>query len=444
MTELDLPEILNIPPKLYPMLTDFNKYKYFLLVGGRGSSKTQSIARLIAYLMEQRKIRVVCGREIQANIQESVYTVLKDLIDKYTLAFEVQASKLTHKLKGSVCTFKGFREQGAINVKGLEGVDVVWIDEAQSIQQLTLDMLIPTIRKDNAKIFFSMNRYLRSDAVYNFLAGRSDCLLIHINYFENPFCPLSLKHEAETMRVKSERDYNHIYLGEPLEAADDYLFNYGKLDKAMSVQAFGDVYGRQRVMGIDFAAQGNDQCVASILDRHSNVHWKLEERVAWHEPDSMSSIGKIVDLIGKYKPNVVTLDVGGMGHVVHDRLTEIKMQVERFDGGSTQGIDKVHYVNARAEGYYVLNDWFENEYLIIDRKDIEVIKELEKIKMKYRSDGRRIIQPKLDMKKEIGYSPDSADSLMMAVYGAVKYLGKSANTFTDSSSIKRVNKTKRR
>ena len=73
--QIQVPEMLKCPPKLYPVITEFNKYLYFLLEGGRGSGKTQVIARFILYIGEKRKIKVCCGREIQKSIENSVKSV---------------------------------------------------------------------------------------------------------------------------------------------------------------------------------------------------------------------------------------------------------------------------------------------------------------------------------------------------------------------------------
>ena len=441
MDDLDLPEIMNMPPKMKSMVNEFNYHSLFLLEGGRGSGKSHSVARFLLFLGQERKLRIVCGREIQANIEESVHALLKDLIDTYNLPYDVFKMKIVHKWSGTEFKFKGFREQGNVSVKGLEGVDILWIDEAQSITKPTLDIIMPTIRKLNAKVIFTMNRFLRDDAVPEYCIGMPECLHISVNYFENPFCPLSLKNQAETMRLKSERDYKHIWLGEPMQQADDYLFNFDKIHKSMEIKAFGETNFKQRVLGIDFAAQGNDLCVATVLDRASNQHWKMSERIPWDESDTMVSVGKIVSMIGEFKPDVTVLDIGGMGKPVFDRLVEIGMDIKAFDGGSTQGVDIKHHANIRAMSYYTLKDWFDSEFLIIDEKDIEVIKELEKIKMKYRSNGSRIIQSKADMKKELKYSPDNADSLNMAVWGACNFLGKNLNSESGAAGQKITRKT---
>lgn len=439
-SSLDLPAILKIPPKLYPIITDFNGFRYFLLEGGRGSAKSQTIGRFLLYLGELRTLRIVCGREIQANIEESVHALLSDLIKEYDLAYDILKYEIRHKTSGTVFGFKGFREQGNVSVKGLEGVDVLWIDEAQSITKPTLDIILPTIRKQKAKLFFTMNRYLREDAVPEQMIGNPDCIHININYFDNPFCPLNLKVQAENCRNKSERDYRHIWLGHPLASADDYLFNFEKLIASYDIKPFGELYHKQRILAIDFAAQGNDQCVATVLDRASNQHWELSERIPWDEPDTMISVGKIVNLIGQFKPTITTLDIGGMGKPVWDRLQEVGMDIHPFDGGSTEGIDTRSYGNIRAAAYFLLRDWFDSKFLCIKREDNEVIKQLEKIKFKYRSNGVRLIQAKVDMKKDLKYSPDDADSLMMAVWAAANWLGQEANT-SSAGNVKPIRKS---
>lgn len=441
---LTLPSILNIPPKLLPIISGLENYRYFLIEGGRGSGKSHSIARVLTWIADRYDVRIVCGREVQKNIDESVHALFKDLIADNKLSFRVLEKEIRHLSSGSEIKFRGFRDVGGkTNARGMEGVDILWVDEAQQLSKRTVDDIIPTVRADNAKIFFSMNRFMRDDAVYEFCAGRPDCLHIKIDYFENPFCTISLKNEAEVCKNKSPKDYKHIWLGEPRETADDYLFNSKHLYKSLEVVAHGDLNTPQRIMGIDFAAQGNDLCVATILDRVSDQHWRVTEQISWDEPDSMVSVGKIVDLIGRYKPTSVALDVGGMGHVVHNRLEEVGMKVQRFDGSTTEGV-VWPYVNLRANAYYDAKEWFEQCWLVMDKRHMDCIKELEKIKMKYRSDGKRLIQDKQTMKKEMGGSPDYADSLIIAIWCAKTFAGNnSTNMYNSNTGVSRVSKRRR-
>ena len=213
---IEMPKVLAMADKMRPFITDINKYRYFMAEGGRGGGKSQAIARIFLYLGEQRKLRMVCGRETQNSISESVYSLLTDIIRTEGLAYEILTTKITHKETGTTIHFRGFRQQGAFNIQGMEGVDVLWIDEAQAITKQTMDVLIPTIRKDRAKIYFTMNRHEEYDPVYEFCAGREDCCHVHLNYYDNKFCTQALKDEAAACEKKSEKDYKHIWLGEPL------------------------------------------------------------------------------------------------------------------------------------------------------------------------------------------------------------------------------------
>lgn len=420
---IEAPKLLDIPDKLLPLIEDFDKYRYFLIEGGRGSGKTNAIARLLLYIAELYEVRIVCGRETQKSIDESVYMVLSDLIRDFNLDFIVQKAKIESK-GGSEIRFKGFREQGSVNIKGLEGVDILWVDESESLTKPTIDVIVPTIRKENSKIIFTMNRFVRDDPAYMMFVNRPDCLHIHIDYFENPFCPSTLIDEANECKARNERDYNHIWLGQPLDRADNYLFSVEKLDKCKTIEPIGDLYKRQTVMGIDLAASGGDSCVASILERVSNVHWELKTQEVWTESNTMASVGKVVGLIGKYKPDIIVVDAGGLGLPMYDRMRELGIQnLFAFNGATTDGI-ALNAGNARADGYLTFAEFLDNDWLIINSE--QTLKEMETIQISphRHSNGRIYIKSKQDMKSEGVHSPDKADSVMMAIFGIKKWLGK--------------------
>ena len=430
---LELPSILDLPDKLLPIIPEIQNYKYFVIEGGRGSGKSQGICRLLLALADNQKLRIVCGRETQNTIEESVYTILKDIILDHKLYYEVQKSKIIHKKTGAEFTFKGFREQGLVSIKGLEGVNVLYVDEAQSITKPTLDVIIPTIRKENAKLIFTMNRYLRNDAVFKTLVGRSDCLHIKINYHENKHCPLTLKKEAEECRRRDERDFRHIWLGEPLDKAEEYLFNFDKLDISTRLEPFGEGM-TQKVMSVDYAGAGGDLCVASLLVRKSNVHWDLAEQRAWSSGDTDSSVGKTVAFNSLWSPDLVIVDAGGFGYPMYVSLSKSLPQVIPFDGAKTKMCSKAS-ANHRAEGYLTLKEFFDNEWLIIKNNSF-VIKELEGIKRKFKANGKILMESKEKMRAEGVKSPDRADSLMMGVFAIRHFLHRSR---LEASPVRRVN-----
>lgn len=413
---IELPEILDIPEKLIPVITNINKYSYFLIDGGRGGGKSQSIARIILWLSEKRRVRVCCGRETQATISDSVHKIFSDLIDEYNLNFTVKSNKIIHNTSESDIIFKGFREQGRVNIKGLEGVDILWIDEAQAITKSTLDVIIPTIRKKNSIVIFTMNRLTRKDAVYSEFVSRDDCLHIKINYYDNKYCPQKLINEAKRCKEKNSSDYEHIWEGNPLDTTNDFLFSSTKLDKAANIVFYKDNSPVVRCLSVDLAGNGGDLCVASFIESKNAVQWSLERQEYWNEPDTDITKGRILNLYNMWKPKLLILDADGLGYPIYVSIKNVISSAIKFNGAASS--NRPNALNRRADGYLTLKEFIDNEWLKV-QSDL-ILNQLEYIKKSYKTNGQIFIQSKKDMKAEHGESPDFADSLMMGIY-AVNY-----------------------
>lgn len=413
---IELPEILNIPKKLIPMIIRFNDFRRFLLTGGRGGGKTQSVARMLLWIGDTNKVRIVCGRELQSSISESVYTTFCDLIAEYDLNYKVYANKIENLRTGSVINFKGFRDQGRANIKGLEGVDILWIDEAETITKETLDTVIPTIRKDNSKLIFTMNRKSRFDPVFIDNDGRDDCLSIKINYVDNPYCSKELINEAMQCKERSESDYNHVWLGEPKPIGDLTIFNSLDLDKCKDVEFYGSNVTKGRVLAVDVANGGGDLTVAGCIDWLSPNRFNNSLVCTWDVKNLMETVGRIVDLKHKYNPDIIVVDATGVGEGVFSRLLELGLPV--IDFKSARSSTNVEAYNTRAEAFIKTREKIEkNELRITDRR---VLSDLEVMTYKQRSDNKKQITSKSDIKKIIQRSPDFADMLVMGVWGLDK------------------------
>lgn len=427
--DLILPEILNIPAKLYPFIFKFNNYSYFLLEGGRASGKTQSVARFLLYIMEMRHVRVCCGREIQNSINESVKTVFLDLIEKYKLIYDIKRDILIHKKTGSRIFFKGFREQGKVNIKGLEGVDILWIDEAQSIAKATLDIIVPTIRKKNSVIIFTMNRYTRFDSVYNFCAKRDDCLHINICYFDNPYIDEKILKEAEISKKTNINDYNHIWLGYPLNNNNEYLLSSKMIDEAINLKYEKDEsFMFNSVMSVDLSASGADLCVAKYFIQENQNIWLEKYTNSWSEADTDITKGKIISLYSTWMPKVLIMDADGLGYPIWISIQKIIPNAIGFRGAK-KAISK-YALNARADGYLALRDFLEKGYLKLTDKN--TIRQLEYIKKIYKPNGLIAIEDKKELRKENNESPDFADCAMMALY-AINYCLNSYNPYNNNN-----------
>ena len=412
-----LPRILIIPEKLYPIVDDTDLYRYFLLEGGRGGAKSQSIGRFLLYLGDKYPLRIVCGREIQKNIGESVYSLLVDLIREYNLNYEIFATKLVHRTTGCVFNFRGFREQGAFNIQGMEGVDIVWIDEAQAVTKQTLDVLIPTIRKDTAKIFFSMNRHLHDDPAYAFCEGRSDTLHIHVDYFDNPFCTNALRTEAKECQIRSLTDYNHIWLGLPLAQSEDMVYGHDELLSTTEIVfLYREGYG-VRIAGFDIARFGDDKCACVILQQQGALNWEEMHSEVWDKKDLNYTTGRILDLHRQWLCDFSIIDEDGLGSAPLDTLTHGR-GMKQFEGYKNIPIgfkENRDYANKRTEGAYALKDMIRKEHLKINTKAI--LDELEHgFRYKYDHYQRKILISKEEMlKKHHQKSPNLADALIYAV-----------------------------
>lgn len=411
---LKLPKILDIPPKLYPLISEFNNHSLFYIEGGRGSGKSQSVARIILWICEHRKVRICCGRVIKESVKESVFTLFAELIDEYNLDFDLSATQITHRKTGSIIFFRGFREQEIVNVKGLQGVDILWIDEAETVSKKAVDVIIPTIRKQNSVIIFTMNRYVKSDAVHDYCIKHQNCLHIHINYFDNPFCPDKLKEEALNCKSRNMADYNHIWLGLPLEQGMNYLVSSEKIEQAKNIKWNDERHPNNTVMSVDLSASGGDLCVAKKLVQRSLTVWEEAETITWSEADTDITKGKILNLYGKWSPNFLIGDADGLGYPIMCSIKNSIDNVVAFRGAMQSKI--ISNGNARADGYMALKEMIECGYLKLNCQNSA--RQIEYMKTKWSpNSGRVFILDKKEIRKEQNESPDFADALMMAVYG---------------------------
>ena len=407
-----------------PMVDRFNDYRYFLADGGRGGSKSQSVGRFLLYLGNKYSLRIICAREVQNSIAESVYSLLCDLIDYYQLPYTKFATKIVHNTNGTVFNFRGFREVGRFNIQGIENVSIVWVDESQAITKPVLDVLIPTIRRDDARLFFTMNRHMHDDPVYKFCEGRADCCHIHINYFDNNFCTNALKVEAEECKKRSESDYNHIWLGIPLEQNEDAVFSHTELMSCKTIDfAMRDGYGL-RIAGFDIARYGDDKCANVTIQQMGALNWEVIHAVQWDKKDLNYTTGRILDESNELKVERSIIDEDGLGSAPLDMLNKGR-GLDNFTGFKNLPMgfkDNKEFGNKRTEAVYKLKELIRKGYMKI--VDPLLLDELEHA-FRYRYDNyqRKILVSKDKMRDDGVKSPNLADALIMAVsmIGQINY-----------------------
>lgn len=151
----------------YAPLLSMPKVRYKLYYGGRAGGKSYGFADALLVLARQGKLLIACVREVQNSIKDSVYKLLKDRAEYWGFEdYRFYEDRIENILTGSRFIFKGLQDNNAQNIKSLEGVDICWIEEGQSISKKSWEILDPTIRKPGAQIWISMNRELENDPIF--------------------------------------------------------------------------------------------------------------------------------------------------------------------------------------------------------------------------------------------------------------------------------------
>lgn len=213
-----MPKKIQIPKCYEPL---FLPKRYKALSGGRGSAKSESVARALVILGSKQKEFILCTRELQNSIEDSVHKTIKTVIEEHELPhFRIYNSYIENYQTGTEFIFKGIRHN-VQEIKSTKGVTKCWVEEAHSITKDSLDILLPTIREPNSEIWFTYNRLMVLDPVHAMfgIKPRSDTFYLHTTFRDNIFFPDVLEAERLYCLSQSSSDYDHIWEGEPKASA---------------------------------------------------------------------------------------------------------------------------------------------------------------------------------------------------------------------------------
>lgn len=215
----------KFPPKL-KVLFEPSRYKF--IRGGRGSGKSWGVARALLIKGVQNPERVLCTREIQKSIKQSVHQLLKDQIEALGLGlfYEVLETEI-RGANGTRFYFSGLGDQTVDSIKSFEGCTIVWCEEAQTVTERSWRILTPTIRAPNSEIWATYNPELESDITHRMATTEqpTDTISITMNYHDNPWFPAVLEQERLDAKLKLKvEDYNHIWEGMCKPAVDGAIY----------------------------------------------------------------------------------------------------------------------------------------------------------------------------------------------------------------------------
>lgn len=194
----------------------FTPSRYKAYYGGRGSGKSTSVAMALITKATKEPLRILCCREIQKSIKDSSKRLLDDIIEKFQLqGFYTSTETEIRGANGSLFLFAGLKTNPEA-IKSMEGVDIAWVEEADRVSQRSLDLLIPTIRKNGSEIWFTWNPNSELDAVDMMFRGKNPpptSIIKQVNFGENPFFPDVLAQESQFDKKTDPAKYQHVWLG---------------------------------------------------------------------------------------------------------------------------------------------------------------------------------------------------------------------------------------
>ena len=214
---------VDFPIKLQML---FDPCRYKVLYGGRGGAKSWGVARALLVIGVKKPTRVLCAREFQNSIGQSVHKLLSDQIIALKLEsfYEITQNSIRGK-NGTEFAFVGLKNN-VTNIKSFEGVDLCWVEEAQSVSKTSWNILIPTIRKEKSEIWVTFNPELESDETYQrfVVSPPENCKVAKINWSDNPWFPDTLKLEKDALFSRDREAYNTVWEGLCRQTVDGAIF----------------------------------------------------------------------------------------------------------------------------------------------------------------------------------------------------------------------------
>lgn len=420
------------------------KARYKVLYGGRGSGKSYFLAELAVEVSRRIGTVILCAREFQGSLDDSVYQLLIETIERlgYADEFDILKSTITHKGTGAKFVFYGIKNN-VTKIKSIQGVGVCWVEEAEAVTKNSWDVLIPSIRGDkNAEIWVSFNpKNILDDTYQRFIVHPpKDSIVLKANYDINPhFADTPLLADMLECKERDEDLYRHIWLGEPVADSELAIIKPSWIEAAIDAhEKLGFSAAGRRILGFDVADEGDD-ANATVL-RHGSVVTDMQQ---WRGQDVIYSADKVYLYAQEQNIDRIVYDNIGVGAGVKAqfRRKNGKVQTLGFNAGGAVYKPDVKYTddkknrdmfaNIKAQAWWMVRDRFYKTWRAVHHGDsypedqlislssslheLEYLTaELSRPQVDYDQNGRVKVESKKDMKKRGIPSPNRADALVMA------------------------------
>lgn len=406
-------EIIKTPIKIPIQFRElFNpKWRNLVYYGGRAGGKSRSVAEALLLRGRNETKRILCTRQIQNTISDSVHKLLKDLIIECGFDdYEVTDKAIYNKITGSEFIFKGLL-RNITEIKSLEGVDICWVEEAQAITEESLEILTPTIRKPGSQLIFTFNRITELDPVYvKYVMNRPPNTFVKkVNY--DVLERLGLLPDVIKLEMEADKGnpslFAHKWLGEPLGQAEMSIIARDAILEAMKRHVSND--GAWEV-GVDVARFGEDRTVFWSRKGLKTIDYKILHKL--RTTQVCDELEKFVRF-DKVNP-LLKIDSTGVGGGVSDEM--IKRQYKAVDinfGGEPKDKDK--YPNWISEAWFYMAEIMPTIQLPFNS---DLLMEMSTRQWQQDNKGKRKVEGKQEYKKRGFRSPDIADAVIICYSNA--------------------------
>ena len=414
---------IQVPPKLAKVPD--SEHRVVVLFGGRGGGKSVTVTDIVCRRMLTRKnYKVLALREFMNSISDSMHSMIKSRLQHFgwDSAFKITNNTIDGLLTGSQVLY-GQLARNIESLKSKDDVNLAIVEEAETVSEHSIEVLEPTIRAHGSQIWYLLNPkdedgavykryikpYLKDIEKHGFYESQEHggLLVIKINLSDNPFAPQELLDDSARLKKEDPKKWQHIYGGDILLQDDDD--NLISPDLVIPAAHANDVpESGPLVIGVDPARFGKDE--TAIIRRKGRVAFGLS---TLSNQDTMSIAGRIALMIKLEDPDMVFIDVGGIGAGVVDRLNELGYgdRIKAVNFGS-KAMQTDRYLNKRAEMWDLVKQWLDDSPVSIPN-DAGLIRDLVTPKYKIRSDGKIQLESKDEMKKRLGRSTDKGDALAL-------------------------------
>lgn len=346
---------LEIVGKIKRELVDDCTARHRLVVGGRGKGASWSIARILLHEAMQKKLFVACIREVQDSIKLSVKKLLEDTI--ILMGWQRFYSSTLSEIRGAngtLFTFHGLHDHSADTIKSLEGADRFWVAEAQAIARRSIDVLRPTIRKDDSVVWWDVNPRYDTDPVYiDYIAHpelNEDAKVCFVSWRDNPWFTKALKAEMEADFKRDPERAAHIWEGVIITSGNLFVFTSDRVEDAMYRDKADFDYEGPEEVGADIAHMGGDEIV--FYKRRGLV--TVDEYITRLQ-DIETTSRDLMGFTGNPR-NRIKIDNGNVGAVVAENIIKKGYHnVHRINFGG-RPVDIEHYGDCATEMWFNLRD----------------------------------------------------------------------------------------